>query len=274
VKDNKTASPRKPATVSLVSPSLHETPAGTAVPPIIRPLIECGSNPDALNRMLTKIVQSLGFASFTYSAISLNYQNLDSRAFLWSSADSEWLRIYSEQSLVEIDPRQAALNTATPLLWDRATFPNTPQNRAFFDAAERYGQCSGISVAVRDPSPVCAVMFTLSSPVATLEDWWRNQILRELGDILTISSYVHDLCFSGTVARLFSPGIEDAKLSRRELECLQLAAKGLISAEIALALGIGVRTVHYHIANLLTKLEASNRQEAIARAVAAGIIAP
>jgi LuxR family transcriptional regulator, quorum-sensing system regulator LasR len=264
----------KPALVRLVSPSVHHSPAGNTVPPIIRPLIECGSNPDALNQMLGKIVRSLGFASFTYSAIGLNYQHLDSRRFLWSSADPDWLQVYSENALIEIDPRGAAANSTLPLLWDRATFADTPQNRTFFDVAERYGQCSGIAVAVPDPSPVYSVTFTLSSPVTSLEDWWRSQILRELGDILTISSYVHQLCFSGTVSRLFSPGFEGAKLSRRELECLQLAAKGLISAEIALALGIGVRTVHYHIANLLTKLEASNRQEAIARAVAAGIIAP
>lgn len=264
----------KPAVVRLVSPTVHGAPAGHTVPPIIRPLIECGSNPEALNRMLAKIVRSLGFGSFTYSAIGLNYQNLDGRRFLWSSADPEWLQRYADEALIEIDPRAAAVNSTVPTLWDRGTFPDTSQNRSFFDVAERFGECSGITVVVPDPSPVYCVTFTLSSSVAALEEWWRSQILRELGDILTIASYVHQLCFSGAVARLFTPGFEGAKLSRRELECLQLAAKGLISAEIALALGIGVRTVHYHIANLLTKLEASNRQEAIARAVAAGIIAP
>lgn len=268
------ASARKSASVRLLSPSVNGSTAGYTVPPIIRPLIECGSNPDALTRMLGKIVKSLGFDAFTYSAVSLNYQNLDSRAFLWSSAEPEWLQAYSDHALVEIDPRQAVLNSMTPMLWDRSAVPDTVENRTFFDHAEAHGQCSGISVAVRDPSPVCAVVFTLTSRRPALTDEWRNEIMKALGDILMISSYVHQLCFSGAVAKLFNPVLQSAKLSRRELECLQLAAKGLISAEIALALGIGVRTVHYHVANMLTKLDASNRQEAIARAVAAGLIAP
>jgi serine/threonine-protein kinase len=43
--------------------------------------------------------------------------------------------------------------------------------------------------------------------------------------------------------------------------------------EIGAALAIGERTVHTHFAHLLAKLDAANRQEAVARATACGLIA-
>jgi len=65
-----------------------------------------------------------------------------------------------------------------------------------------------------------------------------------------------------------------AALSPRERECLQLSAKGLSSSQIAKSLVIGERTVHFHFGNLLSKLGVANRHEAIAKAVAAGLISP
>ena len=65
-----------------------------------------------------------------------------------------------------------------------------------------------------------------------------------------------------------------AALSPRERECLQLAAKGLSSSQIAEALAIGERTVHFHVGNLLSKLGVANRHEAIAKAVSTGLISP
>jgi len=46
----------------------------------------------------------------------------------------------------------------------------------------------------------------------------------------------------------------------------------LTSKQIGVSLGIGERTVHQHFSNLLGKLCATNRHEAIAKATAAGLI--
>jgi LuxR family quorum-sensing system transcriptional regulator SolR len=46
----------------------------------------------------------------------------------------------------------------------------------------------------------------------------------------------------------------------------------LTSLKIGASLGIGERTVHQHFSNLLGKLGATNRHEAIAKATAAGLI--
>lgn len=55
-----------------------------------------------------------------------------------------------------------------------------------------------------------------------------------------------------------------AGLTPRELECLRQAADGLSNRLIAKRLDISVRTVKYHFENILRKLEASRRGEAVA----------
>lgn len=58
-------------------------------------------------------------------------------------------------------------------------------------------------------------------------------------------------------------------LNKRERDCLRLAAMGKKDAQIALALGISLRTVRFHFANAKAKLGASTRSEAIAMAASA-----
>jgi NarL family two-component system response regulator LiaR len=55
-------------------------------------------------------------------------------------------------------------------------------------------------------------------------------------------------------------------ISRREHEVLELVAKGLSNQDIAKKLFVSQSTVKTHVSNLLAKLEAQRRTEAIARA--------
>jgi DNA-binding NarL/FixJ family response regulator len=63
-----------------------------------------------------------------------------------------------------------------------------------------------------------------------------------------------------------------AALTPRQSEVLALLADGRTNQEIALALGIGVRTVKYHVEGLLRRLGARNRTEAVGAALANGWI--
>lgn len=95
--------------------------------------------------------------------------------------------------------------------------------------------------------------------------WKRlaNEIGREklLGDILTRQ-------FRSSIAA--DQPLEP--LTDQELTCLSLSAQGQTSADIALKLGIKTRTVNFHFAKILRKLNAMNRQEAIAKASEANLL--
>jgi len=53
-------------------------------------------------------------------------------------------------------------------------------------------------------------------------------------------------------------------LSKRENQCLELAANGMTSIDIGAKLGITERTANFHFGNLIQKMGVLNRQEAIA----------
>ena len=61
-------------------------------------------------------------------------------------------------------------------------------------------------------------------------------------------------------------------LSRREIEVLRHVALGETSKEIAGALGIGERTVNWHLGRVFLKLHAGSRAEAVAIALELGIV--
>jgi two-component system, NarL family, response regulator LiaR len=62
------------------------------------------------------------------------------------------------------------------------------------------------------------------------------------------------------------------ELTDREMDVLQLTAKGFTNKAIATQLNISDRTVQGHLAHIFDKLQANSRTEAVMRAVALGLV--
>jgi DNA-binding CsgD family transcriptional regulator len=63
-----------------------------------------------------------------------------------------------------------------------------------------------------------------------------------------------------------------SKLTRREIEILELLAEGLTNKEIAQRFSVSPRTVDTHVERVLSKLNATTRTRAVAAAIRAGIV--
>lgn len=66
---------------------------------------------------------------------------------------------------------------------------------------------------------------------------------------------------------------EDLNLSPREMEVLELMAKGFSNQEIAENLFISIHTVKTHSSNIFSKLDVSRRVQAVNKAREMGIVA-
>ena len=65
---------------------------------------------------------------------------------------------------------------------------------------------------------------------------------------------------------------ESASLTPRERDVLERLARGRSNKEIAAELSVSERTVKFHVSAIFSKLGATNRTEAVSRAVQAGLV--
>lgn len=80
----------------------------------------------------------------------------------------------------------------------------------------------------------------------------------------------------GTSTLLFeseNEPIAHGPLTERELEVLGLVARGLANKQIAAALGISEHTVKFHVSSIYSKLNVTNRTEAVRAGLRGGWIA-
>lgn len=65
---------------------------------------------------------------------------------------------------------------------------------------------------------------------------------------------------------------DNAELTPRQTEVLQLVAQGLPYKEVANALGVSEHTVKYHMGDILQRLHLKNREQVVAYAVRTGLV--
>ncbi len=142
-------------------------------------------------------------------------------------------------------------------------------------------------IVAADPGAAVIVLTMLEddeSVVAALRAGARGYLLKESSraDIVrAVEAVAHrQAVFGPTIAeRLmghFAEGHPSAKvafpqLTDREREVLDLVAQGRSNPEIAARLYLNAKTVRNHVSNILTKIQASTRAEAIVRARDAGL---
>lgn len=238
------------------------------VPAILAPLVEASIQGRDLMEAVTTIVRSLGFDTFMYGLTTVQRPGHDSLAYFCSTAPQEWVRRYGEFAYIEIDPRvEAAMGSCLPYVWDQLTERGKSLGvDTFLDDAANHGICSGVSFLLPD-SNRASVILCLNSPLRILDVQRRVMLVANFGTILTFGYYFHELFMRKVVDAGVPSRLEGSPLTKRERECLTLAAGGLTTEDIAERLGIKRVTAQFHFDSIRTKLAAATRSEAIAHAV-------
>ncbi|MEN3539468.1 response regulator transcription factor [Microbispora sp. ZYX-F-249] len=91
------------------------------------------------------------------------------------------------------------------------------------------------------------------------------------GESLLFPAAIRSLVAARGAARAV-PGLE--RLTAREGDVLRLMARGLSNAEIAAELVVGTETVKTHVGNVLAKLGARDRTQAVVAAYESGFVSP
>ena len=98
--------------------------------------------------------------------------------------------------------------------------------------------------------------------------------LRAGEQLLSLETVLHALRFTkeDRRAETETPRMPLEKLTAREMDVLQGLADGLSDREIAERLFVGPSTIHTHVTNILAKLDATSRLQALVVAVRADLV--
>ena len=178
----------------------------------------------------------------------------------WSE---RWTRHYMGERLWLYDPTLKALRNNQPSFFWRDLPPaDTPQGRQLMRDAAAEGMADGFAVVRQISADMKTAVYMAGSSLPW--DPLETGVAAFIGNtLITRFLQLRDVADSPPVQRL----------SDREAQVLQLAARGLSDKEIAQALQIAFRTVRYHWASINRKLGAVDRCNAVAVGLWTGQIA-
>jgi DNA-binding NarL/FixJ family response regulator len=101
-----------------------------------------------------------------------------------------------------------------------------------------------------------------------------ERIVEALVDVAKGGSVIQPQLARTLLLQLKPTSIAEAQLTPREAEILNLIAKGMTNRRAAETLGLSRSTVRTHLEHIYSKLEVSNRTEAVTEAIKQGLIDP
>jgi len=180
---------------------------------------------------------------------------------------ASWIHRYQEAGHVRKDPVVRLIATSNlPVFWDDIT--RSHKKHVVFDEARQHGLANGITVPVYGQSGERALL-SIATEIAPEKS--PDHRIATAGMAVLIALHLHE-----AVQRINRKDNEPSipRLTHREKECLQWAAKGKTSWEIGNILSLSERTVIFHMVNATKKLNATNRRQAVVRALSLRLIAP
>jgi DNA-binding CsgD family transcriptional regulator len=223
------------------------------------------ADPKACSRIFKKTIAKFEIDTFACGEVDL--ANLGRTVFYAIGWPETWRKFYVGSGLVQRDPLLDALKQRSgPFTWSELRLDRKLSklgSEALRLCAE-HGWTEGLAV----PIPRGDQRFGLVSLACQ-----RRAFSAKEKSLLAMLSY----CFQERLRNLAPRhgfAVPPVGLTKREIDTLQLIARGATDREIARKLGISPSTAHEHFETAKEKLKVSTRAEAIAIAVSLAIVAP
>ncbi|CAG1020132.1 Transcriptional activator protein LuxR [Methylococcales bacterium] len=212
--------------------------------------------------------QHLGFDAFVY-ALRIPTNFADSKLVLIKGYPEPWLEHYFTNAYYDIDPIIAYCSKyVTPIQWDDLTKSISSQSIQMMNEAGEFGLKAGITMPMHGPHGELGILsFALNRPTLLAREITQHA----MPYVQLLAGYLHEAMWR--VLSLENV-INMPPLTTREQECLKWVADGKTSWEISKLLSVSERTINFHLNNAILKLQASNRQHAVTKAILQGLIHP
>lgn len=222
------------------------------------------SLPDLLT-LYQKALSDIGYDKMMYSALKARAHS--DELCLISTYDPSWLAHYVESGYTRLDPlRRYGPLQHTAFSWDSLArqHPFSPAEQTVMEDAKGAHLFHGAAVPLHGPHGELSGLAVASSQPHKEADFNLAQL-----NVLTIQFHIaySSLSVQQEAARPGKP-----KLSKREREVLQWAARGKSNWVIGELLNISEHGVDYHFRNILRKLDADSRITAVVKALYFGWI--
>lgn len=221
---------------------------------------------EEVTRLCRTLSASMGFEAFVY-ALRIPTRVSEARLIVINGYPESWISHYFESDFNLHDPiLDYCRKHVLPVEWHAPGLASSAESARVMNEATEFGLRFGISVPVHGSNGELGVLsMALDQRLVAAQAITR----RALPYAQMMAGYVHE-----AVRRIFSlaDSDKDQSLTEREQECLRWAADGKTSWEIGQLLNLSERTVNFHLNNATLKLDASNRQHAVVRAVLKGLI--
>lgn len=226
-----------------------------------------GHEAHALLDLLNQLAAELDVNHIAYVRMGSNKSLESSLLASYVTYPKEWQRRYFLKQYFLMDPiLQYGMNTALQHFdWSDVAGGDTAIREFFSDAARHRVGSNGISILVRNRRNSYAIV-SFTSNIA--KEQWEIFKSLNMDKLYHASALIDSAAMTGSKL----PDIPDVNLSLREEQCLIWAARGKTYEEIGEITSLSYYSVRSHLDIARHKLHGTNLTNAVAIALALGVI--
>ena len=230
---------------------------------IIDRSIRCGTEEDF--RQLVPSLQDLIPFEFALCVLSgSNCSSAEPYHMVNVSYPSAWLDLYLSERLDKVDPVLMEHRLHFGVQYWSDSYEKHTGHEQFVTLAEDHGLKTGYSYGLKTESGKMASLFSFGGRS-------MKRVLRTCGILRRIVPHLHQVLVR-IMREKSHRATPDPGLSAREKEVLKWVMAGKSSWDIARILKISQRTVKFHVENIMQKVHAVTRAQAVAISVEEGLI--